>query len=322
MVRKMVSTAGMRVGFAGSDGDSMNFGFGELAALITSASWAGSCQVHTMASRMIGAFGVVVARVPLLVFALGLIALFAGASTEIPGNALFFVFLSGVVGPGFADTLLYRSSMAIGPRLAVLLISLSSCMTALLGDIFLGESINSMGWLGILVATGGVAFVLIEGGIHHDSDFSGLSTAQILSGVGAGLGASVAIATSYVFLKQGLIQGLDPIWASFLRMGVGGCAIWVFALVRGDLFRIMRGSWSSWRVMRVLLLGCAVSSVGNCLAPVAFGLAPAGIVATLIALQPIMIILAVALVDRKFPSGHAIIGTLIAFSGTALIFLR
>ena len=300
----------------------MNIGLGELAALITSASWAGSCQLHTMAGRMIGAFGVVVARVPLFVSALAVIVWLTGASIESSRAAFLFVVLSGIVGPGVADTLLYRSSMIVGPRLAVLLISLSACMTALLGDIFLGESINMTGWIGILVASAGVAFVLVEGGIHHGTDFPGLSIRQILSGIGSGFIAAVAIALSYLLLKQGLKEGIDPVWAACLRMAVGGGSIWLLALARGQFFQIMRGTWSSWRVMRVLLLACAVSTVGNCLAPVAFSLAPAGIVATLIGLQPIMIIIAVALFDRKIPSGHAIIGTFVAVGGTALIFLR
>jgi len=300
----------------------MNIGLGEIAALTTSASWAGSCQLHTMAGRMIGAFGVVVARVPLFVSALAVLVWLTESSVESSGTAVFFVVLSGLAGPGIADTLLYRSSMIIGPRLAVLLISLSACMTALLGDIFLGESINMTGWVGILVATAGVAFVLIEGGLHHGVDFQGLSTRQVLSGIGSGFTAAVAIALSYLLLKQGLKEGIDPVWASCLRMAVGGGSIWLLALARGQFFRIMRGTWSSWKVMRVLLLACAVSTVGNCLAPVAFSLAPAGIVAMLIGLQPIMIIVATALFDRKIPSGQAIVGTFVAVGGTAFIFLR
>ena len=297
-------------------------GLGEIAGLITAVGWAASCQLHTVAGRMVGAVNLVVARVPLFLVATGIVVLLTGTSTAVAPGALIFVILSGVMGVGLADPFLYSASVTIGPRLALLLISLSACITALLGHIFLGESINLMGWVGILVATSGVAFVLIEGGIHHGADFSGLTNMQILTGVGKGLMAAITMASSFLFLKQGLLLGIEPIWATFIRILAGGSVVWILSIVRGQFFRVMHDVWISWPVMRVLLVGCLVSTVGNCLAPVAVKYTYAGIAATLIGLQPIMIIIITSIYERKMPSGQAFIGTCIAFAGTAMIFLR
>ncbi|MCC8193858.1 MAG: DMT family transporter [Deltaproteobacteria bacterium] len=300
----------------------MVFGLGEAAALTTAASWAGSCQLHTVAGRMVGAVTLVVARFPLFAAATALVVLLTGTSTALTLESFVCIMISGALGVGISDPFLYSASITIGPRLATLLLSLSACITALLGNVFLGEHINLMGWIGILVATSGVAFVLIEGGIHHGADFSGLTNTQVAIGVGKGLMAAACLASSLLFLKQALLLGIEPFWGSFLRICAGGGVVWMLALARGRLFRIMREVWTSWPVMRVLLAGCAVSTVGNCLAPVAVKFTYAGIAATLIGLQPIMIIIITTVVERKRPSGQAIIGTLIAFGGTALIFLR
>ncbi|SBW11025.1 conserved membrane hypothetical protein [uncultured delta proteobacterium] len=298
------------------------FGVGEIAGLITAVSWAGSCQLHTVAGRMVGAVNLVVARVPLFLLVMGIIVLATGTSTAVAPGALPYIVISGAMGVGLSDPFLYSASVTIGPRLALLLISLSACITALLGHFFLGESINFMGWVGILVATSGVAFVLIEGGIHHGADFSGLTSMQILAGVGKGLAAAVSMATSFLFLKQGLLLGIEPFWATFIRILAGACVVWTLSILRGRFLRVMHDVWTSWPVVRLLLLGCMVSTVGNCLAPVAVKYTHAGIAATLIGLQPIMIIIITTLYERKMPSGQALIGTCIAFSGTALIFTR
>ena len=297
-------------------------GLGELTALTTSVSWAGSCQLHTAAGRMVGAVPLVVARLPLLLTVTGLVVLVSGTSTEVTPEALVCLLISGTLGVGISDPIFYSSSITIGPRLASLLQSLSACITALLATLFMGESINLMGWLGILVATSGVAFVIIEGGIHHDADFSGLSTAQILIGVGKGLIAAACLAASFLFLKQGLLFGVEPFWATFIRFCAGGSLVWLLAFVRGQFFRAMRTVWTSRSIVRLILFACVVSTVGNCCAPIALKYTEAGIVATLIGLQPIIIIIITAVTERKFPSSHAIIGTCIAFVGTAMIFLR
>lgn len=298
------------------------FGIGELSALVTSVSWAASNQVHTMAGRIIGGTNVVTARVPLYIMSIGVGALIGGATPGLPLEAVVPLVLSAIGGIVLCDPLIYTAAVAIGPRLAVLLQSLSACITAVLGYFFLGESINLMGWLGILTATGGVAFVLMEGGVKAGSDLENLSPAQFLRGVILAILGATSLAFSFLLLKKTLLYGVDPLWAAFLRMCIGGAILWFMMLLRGKLFGLLKSAWTSWRIMRLLLIGCFVSAFGNCLSSVAMKYTESGIAATLIGLQPIMIIFVIMVVERKAPSIRAVIGTIIAFTGTAMIFLR
>ncbi|CAK7070720.1 MAG: hypothetical protein DELT_01864 [Desulfovibrio sp.] len=298
------------------------FGFGEIAALITSISWAASNQVHTMAGRIIGGTNVVAARVPLYIAGIGIGALIGGASPGLPAEAILPLCLSAIGGIVLCDPLIYTAAVSIGPRLAVLLQSLSACITAVLGCLFLDESISLIGWIGILTATSGVAFVLMEGGVKAGADFATLTRLQFLHGVMLGVLGAACLAFSFLMLKKTLLLGVDPLWAAFLRMCVGGAMLWAMMLVRGKFVSVMKTAWTSWRIMRLLLIGCGVSTFGNCLSAIAMQLTESGIAATLIGLQPIMIIFVVMLVEHKTPTVRAVIGTVIAFSGTAIIFLR
>ena len=300
----------------------MHFGIGETAALTTALSWAGSCQAHTMAGRQIGAYTMIVARVPLLVSCVALIVFASGVSTHTPGESLLFLGISAFMGIVMCDPLLYYAAVSIGPRLAVLIQSLSSCITAIAGYYFLGENIGITGSAGILAATAGVAFVMMEGGVRASADLAFLSPARKTRGLLAACAAALALSASFFFLKMGLRTGISPIWGGFLRIAMGGAMIWFAALLRRQLYSTLRAVWTKWPVMKLLLLACCISTVGNVLAPVAMHYTETGIAATLIGLQPIVIIPITALIDRTIPSLRAIVGTIIAFAGTAMIFLR
>jgi drug/metabolite transporter (DMT)-like permease len=55
---------------------------------------------------------------------------------------------------------------------------------------------------------------------------------------------------------------------------------------------------------------------------VAMQFTPAGIAATIMGLQPIWVIITSSLWERRLPSFRIVLGSLIAFSGTALVCLR
>ncbi|MDL2210782.1 DMT family transporter [Desulfovibrio sp. OttesenSCG-928-O18] len=298
------------------------FGIGEIAGLLTALGWAGSCQVHTMASRILGGLGMTVARQPLLLSAILIVVFATGTDITTPASSLLFLIGSGFLAMVLTDPLLYSASVMVGPRIALLVQSLSACLTAIFGYVLMGEALNLMGWLGILTASCGVAFVLMEGGLQVGTGIGGLSRGQLIKGVSWAFLSAVSMAGSFLLLKQGMREGMQPMWAAFVRMGSGGLILWSIMLLRGQLFGMLRRAWTSWSIMRLLLFGCAVSTIGNCLVPVAMKYTQAGIAATLVSLQPIMIIIITSVMDRKLPTLRAVIGTVIAFSGTAMIFLR
>ena len=180
----------------------MYLGFGEMAALTTAVSWAGSCQVHTLVGRQIGSFSMLVARVPLFLCCMALISFVSDTSTNTPIDALLFIGISAFMGIVAGDLLIYYACVTIGPRLAVLIQSLSSCLTAIAGYYLFGETIEIIGIAGILTAISGVAFVTLEGGVKVSSDLAFISLSQKRKGLAAAWCAALALSASFLFLKM------------------------------------------------------------------------------------------------------------------------
>jgi drug/metabolite transporter (DMT)-like permease len=300
----------------------ISFGIGEAAALITALSWTVSCQVHTMAGRIVGAGGVAIARVPLYAGSVGLVALVTATHYSLPLEALVFLACSAMMGITIGDPAFYSACVIVGPRLTLLLQSLSSALAAVLGFLFLDERIGLTGVAGILIATCGVAFVLMEGGFKTGTDLGSLPRALLFKGLGMGFLSAMSLAVSFILLKKALLTDIDPVFAAFVRLGIGGSLIWIIAALRGQLLPTMRRAWTDKPTVRLFLLGMVVSLLGNSLVPIAMKYTATGVAATLIGLQPVLIIPLVAFVDKKRPSLRAVIGTSVAFAGSAMLFLR
>ncbi|WMW65302.1 DMT family transporter [Nitratidesulfovibrio liaohensis] len=313
-------------------------GTGELAALSTAALWAVSCQIHAILSRRLGAHTLILLRLPICIVMFGAwwgaSVLFFGGGVMVPGAAptgdpsplaLAALALSGVFGVALCDLLFYSGVVLVGARVALLVQSLSTVITAVLGYAFLGEAIGPLGIAGILIATGGVAWVVGDGGTVPEGAVP-LSRAVRLRGVGLAFASALALSGGMVLSKQGLAEGVDPLFAALLRMVVAMGVFWPTAMLTGRLrpaLAVVRGDSQDRRNFRWLLVASLIGPVvGVWLSLVAIGATQTGIAATLIGLEPIFIIPVAALVERRWPTPRAIAGAGIAFAGTALLCLR
>ncbi|MBZ2171147.1 DMT family transporter [Nitratidesulfovibrio sp. SRB-5] len=311
-------------------------GTGELAALSTAALWAVSCQIHAILSRRLGAHTLILLRLPICIVMFGAwwgaSVLFFGGGVMVPGSfgspsplALAALALSGVFGVALCDLLFYSGVVLVGARVALLVQSLSTVITAVLGYLFLGEAIGPLGIAGILIATGGVAWVVGDGGTVPEGAVP-LSRTVRLRGVGLAFASALALSGGMVLSKQGLAEGVDPLFAALLRMVVAMGVFWPTAMLTGRLrpaLAVVRGDSQDRRNFRWLLVASLIGPVvGVWLSLVAIGATQTGIAATLIGLEPIFIIPVAALVERRWPTPRAIAGAGIAFVGTALLCLR
>ncbi len=312
------------------------FGTGEIAALSTAALWAVSCQIHAILSRRLGAHTLILLRLPICIVMFGAwwgaSVLFFGGGVMVPGApgapsplALTALALSGVFGVALCDLLFYSGVVLVGARVALLVQSLSTVITAVLGYLFLGETIGPMGMAGILIATAGVAWVVGDGGTVPQGAVPP-SRAVRMRGVGLALASALALSSGMVLSKQGLAEGVDPLFAALLRMVVAMGVFWPTAMLTGRLrpaLSVVRGDSQDRRNFRLLLVASLIGPVvGVWLSLVAIGATKTGIAATLIGLEPIFIIPVAAMVERRWPTPRAIAGAGIAFVGTALLCLR
>ncbi len=301
----------------------MPIGLGELAAFTTAVIWAVSNQVHSAVGRKIGANGIVLLRMPYQVLVLGALCLLLHADTSMPAGAFVPLALSGLTGISFSDLLLYRAIYILGPTMSILLLSLSSGFTALFGWLFLGEVLPFQALAGIAVTLLGVGWVITErsGSVL----LPGMEPARgkkLALGAVLGLSAAITLAASFILLKISLRLGVHPLWGTFVRMLFGAALLLTLGAVKGWLPDIARNCRKRPHLLWLLLLSCSCGAVGLWFAGVGMELAPVGVAATLIGLQPVMVVIVGALWYHRPPTRRILLGIVLAFCGTALICLR
>lgn len=299
---------------------------GQLAALGTSLSWSVTSLFFSAAARQVGSS--VVNRMRLLValaFVLVSHLVFVGRVFPFDAEPFRFQWLifSGLVGFLIGDGLLFQAYVLIGPRLSMLMMSLAPVFAALMGLGFLGEKLTVAEWGGIALTVAGVGMVVTERAESQPgaepTDIDSISLVGVLLGVGAAMGQAGGLLAS----KVGLAGAFHPLSGNAIRLSAATVAMWLATFVRGKT----RSSFDSLRekpiAVRGILAGALTGPViGVTLSLFAVQNAPVGVASTLMSLSPVILLP----VDRMLYGSHiglrAVSGTVLAFVGTALLFLK
>jgi len=295
---------------------------GEIAALVTSVCWSLNSIQFTLAGRRVGSE--VVNRVRLLLAVLYLTLAHLVVRGELwPIHAEFsrwaWLGLSGVIGLVIGDGCLFQAFLYIGPRRSMLLMTLVPVISTLAAWVWLGETLRPAEMGAILLAVGGIAWVVAERGRVPDTP-SGQGRHYAL-GVLLGLGGALGQALGLVTAKQGLAGDFPSLSATVIRMVIASGVIWLLTLVRGQV----GPTWRALGDRRAFLFIVGGSLIGPFagvwLSMVAVQRAPVGIASTLMALSPIIMIPLDHWIFREKASPRSIAGTAIALAGASILFL-
>jgi len=305
---------------------------GELAALTTAFLWSFTSLFFTSASRRIGSYWLNKIRI---LFAATLLALAMLISTgrflppNIPAISYIYLFLSGIIGLTIGDSFLFQAYVVIGPRLSLLIYSVSPIMTAILAWIFLGEKLGTVAILGIVITIAGMTWVTVErapganGSSTHDAK-------KMRLGIMLAVGGAAGQAIGFVLAKAGMLavsgpdggNHLDALPATFIRMIAAVASIWLYGLFAGDLRKIRE----KFRDSRALLLALGGSITGPFLGVwmslVAVKLTETGIAAAIISTVPVLVIPLVIIFYKEKVSPRAIFGAIITAGGVAILFIQ
>lgn len=293
---------------------------GELAALLTSVMWAGTSVLFTKATQQVGSIIVNRIRVVLaLVFLMLLNWAFDGYLLPLNAGAdrwLWFA-LSGAIGYALGDLFLFQSFLCIGPQRAMLMMSLAPLMSAGLAWMFFGETLTGFQMLGVIVTLTGVAWVITR----RRSDIPDQLCSPV-QGVLFGLGAATGQAVGYVLSKQGLVDNFSPIAGNSIRMLAAVIMLWALAGFQGKARVTIDSMREKPKVFGWLTLAAFTGPVlGATLSLFALQHTQVGIASTLIALPPVFLLPVSWIVFKERFDWGAVLGTLIAIGGVALLFL-
>ncbi|HWB80212.1 MAG TPA: DMT family transporter [Nannocystaceae bacterium] len=292
---------------------------GELAALGTALCWAFTSIWFTGASRRVGALPVNFLRMPIAFAWLciyGLVVRGHALPTDADAHVWGWLAASALAGFAFGDLCLFRALVLIGPRLASLVMASAPLFTALLGWLALGEVLEPTDVLGMLLTTGGIAWA-IAGRLPQGAVT--LEPQVLRRGIVLALCGAVGQAAGLVLAKHGMGAHYDPFAATQIRVLIGAVSFTAMCIT-------MRG-WPGVvaairdrKTLGLVVLGATFGPfLGVGLSLTAAQLTAAGIAASLMALQPLLIIPLAIWIEKERVGPRAIFAAALAVAGVILL---
>ncbi|MCG9647795.1 DMT family transporter [Vibrio brasiliensis] len=292
---------------------------GEMAAIGAAIAWAVATWIYSQFSHRFSALqlnivkGVIASAMMLMVLP------FEGAvEPSIETQHLIILAVSGVVGIAIGDSAYFASLKRIGANKTLLLESLAPPLSGVLALLALGSVLSVQSWLGVVVTTLAVTFVIFQPS-EANSEMS-------WSGVAFGLLASVCQASGVVISHYALVAGdLPPLLGAFIRLTVGVLAVMVVInLFEANPYKGIKQHLKELTSGALLWLIGAIF-VGTFLAlwlqQVALKHANPAIAQTLIATSPLFILI-IYLIKGQRVSAKSALGTLVAVGGISLFFVQ
>lgn len=290
-----------------------------LAALGAALCWALSGTIAITPVRQVGSFAFNYARM-LLVLAMLLCAMaFIRGWPTLTSEQWLRLAASGLIGILVGDTILYTSLGRLGPRRNSIIFATNAPMTAVLGYALLGEALGWHATLGIGLVTAGVATAIAFGGRRSDAHHWEAVRGDVRAGIAIGLAAALCQSIGTLIAKPVMAAGVDPVGASAVRVAVSAIGLTLLAARRG------RALFAAFTPKAVWLTGAAGFvgvAVGMTLLLYGMGHGNTGVIATLSATTPVMVLPLLWLRTRQIPAPGAWAGALLASAGVALIFIH
>jgi len=307
---------------------------GEIAAFGTAICWTLSAIWFERATKRVGVLAVNFWKVAFATVFLALLAWATRGSPlplDAPPRAWLFLSLSGLVGFVIADIFLFSAYALIGSRVTMLFLALSPPMTALLGYVFLGESIGLKGAAGMALVAAGIALATL--GKRQGSNPPPLAGAPIegaphaghpTRGVGKGylfaFLSSVGQSVGMILSKQGL-GDYSVVAGTQIRVAVGMAGFLAVSLA-WDRGRSLKAALGNRVGMGSTLAGAVFGPfIGVTLSLFAVQRANAGVVSALIGLTPVLIIPPSIILFGQKVRAAEILGAVVAVAGSAVFFL-
>jgi drug/metabolite transporter (DMT)-like permease len=292
---------------------------GELAALTAAAIWAVSSTLYGQMGKQVTPLTLNLTKGLLAIGYLIITMLFTAERLMIAPAQWWPLFLSGLIGIAWGDTFFFMALNSIGARLTLLINILSPVITALMANLFLGEQLKIVNYLGIALGVAGVA------GVIFDRTQADKSPKNYWQGVSWAVLSALANSIASIYSRQAMLAGdLSPTVTTLVRLLAGTVGILVLMLWP---LRLESGSSQvlSWRSLdrkmwlRLALVAFFSTYLGIGLQQAALKYTAAGIAQTVGSTSPLFVLVYDWWQGAKI-SWRSIFWAMVAIGGMSLLF--
>ncbi len=222
--------------------DIIKANLGEAMALFAAISWAFAVILFKKSGEKVHPLG-------LNLFKSTLAAILFIPTMYIVGDSLFrpapmeeyiLLLVSGVLGIGIADTLFFMSLNALGAGLSAIVESLYSPFIIGLSILWLGESLNTLQLIGVMMILSAVLSVTREGRANQ------ADRRKLLLGILWGALAMASMAVGIVMIKP-LLDRSPLLWVTEIRLIGGIIVIALVTLIHPSRRKIIGSMFSTQR---------------------------------------------------------------------------
>ncbi|SDO79297.1 DMT family transporter [Desulforhopalus singaporensis] len=292
----------------------------ECSALAAALCWSFGGLVSTSPTRALGA--VRFNRIRLTVVAVILIGcvLITGSWRSLEPHAIVVLAVSAMIGIFLGDTLLYAALKRLGPRRSGILFTTNAPITVIIGYFFLKESLSSAVTIGCILIMTGVFLAIFCGTTSSQKHTFEKIEGSLGVGVFFGFLSALCQAISVLIARPVMASGVDAVAASALRVGIAALALNFIFVLRPAGSKPPVVPLNSRLMWQTGLSGIIGMAAGMTFLLFALAHGPAGLVSTLSATSPILILPVLWVATREKPAPGAWFGAFLAVLGVAFIF--
>lgn len=292
----------------------------EIAALAAATVWALTGLVSVAPAKHLGAIAFNRLRMAMVFAMLAVWVTLAGTWNTLTGDVFWPLVWSGVVGIFLGDTALFLTMNRLGPRRTAILFSMNAPMSVVLGWIALGEALSAVTLAGIVVAMTGVVLAIVFGKrkdqLHQWESVTGPLWMGVALGLAAALCQSIGALIARPIMETGAV---DAAAASAVRIGVAALCLTV--LMQMPAAAVRQANALTWTIAGLTALsGFLAMALGMTFLLFALTGGEVGIITTLSATTPAIMLPLLWWRTREVPAAGAWIGAALVVIGSALIF--
>ena len=287
-------------------------------ALGAALSWTMAALVSHRPATELGSLHFNRVRMIAATVIMGAILLMTGRSFDIPPALWWPILLSAVAGIVFGDFFLFAAMRRLGPRRSNILFATNAIFAALLGWLYLGETVDLKAGIAILLGFSGVSLAVLYGKRRDLLHQWEQVTPPLWIGVVFGLLAAICQAFGVVFVRPVMAAGADPVAVTLARTLVAAMAFWATF----PLDRSRRGLpiFPHGRVLGLTVLnGLFGLGIGAAMLMAALEFGSVATVTILSSTTPVMILPFIWLRTGRMPPVAAWCGAVLVVICTALI---